>query len=164
MLPRAAGLRISPRTGTWLMIEGKDFLALAESWVQGVTEAEWRSAVSRAYYGAFHQARDIFRGLGFVVPRADQAHAYLWLRLSNCGHAQIRVAGSDLNTLRRERNRADYDVDRTLGHNDAILQVRAARQIAQLLDLVTAEPIRTQVLDGIRAYERDVLKQQTWQP
>lgn len=67
------------------MIRAKEFLTLAETWVEGATEAEWRSAVSRAYYAAFHEARVLLRGLGFRVPRGDQAHAYLWLRLSNCG-------------------------------------------------------------------------------
>jgi uncharacterized protein (UPF0332 family) len=116
------------------MIEGKDFLALADAWIQEATEAEWRSAVSRAYYAAFHEARRLFRDLRFRVPRGDQAHAYLWLRLSNCGDPQVRLAGSDLNTLRRERNRADYDLEQTLGHSDALLQVGSARRIIQILD------------------------------
>lgn len=146
------------------MIAGSDFLVLAEKWVQAPTEAEWRSAVSRAYYGVFHQARNLIRDLGFVVPRGDQAHAYLWLRLSNSLHAQLQLAGSELNSLRRERNRADYDLDRTLGHDDARLQVQAARQISRILEVAATETARTQVRDAIRIYERDVLKQQTWQP
>jgi uncharacterized protein (UPF0332 family) len=59
------------------MIAGKDFLILAELWITGTSEAEWRSAVSRAYYAAFHVARQLLRTLGFLVPRGDQAHAYL---------------------------------------------------------------------------------------
>jgi hypothetical protein len=58
------------------MIAGKDFLTLAEIWINGVTEAEWRCAVSRAYYAAFHEARHLLWDLGFTVPLGDQAHAF----------------------------------------------------------------------------------------
>ena len=146
------------------MISGQDFLKLAETWITGSTEAEWRSAVSRAYYAAFHVARKLLRDLGFQVPRGDRAHAYLWLRLSNCGDSGVRRAGSDLNSLRGDRNRADYDVEQTLAHADALLQVGAAAKIIQILDSVNAEPLRTTVRDAMRAYERDVLHEVTWRP
>jgi uncharacterized protein (UPF0332 family) len=146
------------------MITGEDFLALAEVWVTGTTEAEWRSAVSRAYYAAFHRARRLLRDLGFLVPRADQAHAYLWLRLSNCGDSQVEMAGSDLNTLRRDRNRADYDVEQTLDQHDARVQVQAARIIIQTLDGASTDPLRSQITDAMKIYERDVLRNVTWQP
>ena len=59
------------------MIQAEEFQTLAETWVQGGSEAEWRCAVSRAYYAAFHAARDLLSDLGFRVPRAGQAHGYL---------------------------------------------------------------------------------------
>src|SRR5947209_2642605 len=76
----------------------------------GVREVDWRSAVSRAYYAAFHTARDLLRRCGFVVPRADRAHAYLQMRLFNSGHLDVSQAGNHLETLRRARNVADYDL------------------------------------------------------
>jgi hypothetical protein len=36
------------------------------------------AAVSRGYYAAFHVARQFMEDLGFLIPRGDQAHAYLW--------------------------------------------------------------------------------------
>jgi uncharacterized protein (UPF0332 family) len=146
------------------MIDGKHFLTLAEIWIKGASEAEWRSAVSRAYYAVFHEARQLVRQLGFVVPRGDQAHAYLWLRLSNCGEPGVQLAGANLNLLRRDRNRADNDVEQTLDHVDALSQVQAARGIIQTLDAAKAEPTRTQITDAMKIYERDVLRNVTWQP
>jgi uncharacterized protein (UPF0332 family) len=35
----------------------RDFLALAARLAGDATEADWRTAVSRAYYAAFHVAR-----------------------------------------------------------------------------------------------------------
>jgi uncharacterized protein (UPF0332 family) len=92
------------------MMDVRDFLEVAWSLLEGNGEAEWRSAVSRAYYAAFHVARQLMIQCGFAVPRADQAHAYLWLRLSNAGHPDVQQAGAQLSFLRQERNRADYDI------------------------------------------------------
>ncbi len=62
---------------------GSDFLHLAVRLSGGATEAQWRSAVSRAYYGAFHLARD-FVGTGNILS-ADLA--------------QLQSQRSDLRTL-----------------------------------------------------------------
>ena len=66
-------------------MNGRDFLPVARSLAGSGGEAERRSAVSRAYYAAFHASRDLFKRLGFIVPRADRAHEYLYRRLNNCG-------------------------------------------------------------------------------
>ena len=52
---------------------GEDFLPLAIRLAAGRSEPEWRTAVSRAYYAAFHVARDLMENLGFTVPRGDRA-------------------------------------------------------------------------------------------
>src|SRR5438067_12577797 len=104
----------------------RDYLSLATTLSQGPTEAEWRSACSRGYYAAFHVARQLLLGLGFLVPQADRAHGYLWLRLSNAGVTEVRRAGRLLNDLRRERNRADYDDHRTITQAMAAQNVQVA--------------------------------------
>ena len=115
------------------------------------------------YYAAFHAARLLLRDLGFRTPRADQAHAYLWLRLSNCGDPQLQVAGQRLKGLRGERNRADYDIEQALLHADAVAHVQDADQLISLLDTGRVEPVRTQITNAIRTYERTVLGAVTWQ-
>jgi uncharacterized protein (UPF0332 family) len=142
----------------------RDHLTLARALAGGATEAEWRSASSRAYYAAFHVARLLLLGLGFRVPQADRAHGYLWLRLSNAGHADTMTAGRDLGQLRRERNWADYDDHRTITQIDAIQSVQEAEDIIQALDTAAIEPIRTEITDAMKIYERDVLKDVTWHP
>jgi hypothetical protein len=87
----------------------RDLLSLAARLAADPTEGDWRAAVSRAYYAAFHVARQLLADLNFTVPRADRAHQYLVFRLSNCGESAVEQAGRDLETLRRLRNRADYD-------------------------------------------------------
>lgn len=53
----------------------RDYLTLANNLVNGRTEGEWRTAISRAYYSAFHVARGLLSDLSFRVPpqRCDLA-------------------------------------------------------------------------------------------
>jgi uncharacterized protein (UPF0332 family) len=143
----------------------RDFLSLAEALITELSEADWRTAVSRGYYAAFHVARELLEACGFVVPRADQAHAYLQLRLVNCGHADVGEAGRDLGDLRRLRNHADYDLDQPFPHAEANRFVLLAGDVIRLLELAATEPtVRVRITDGMKDYERDVLKTVTWQP
>lgn len=142
----------------------RDYLTLAHTLSSGTTEAEWRSASSRAYYATFHVARLLLLDLGFRVPQADRAHGYLWLRLSNAGHADTMKVGSRLRNLRQQRNWADYDDRRTITQTEAIYNVQEAEEIIQALDAAAIDPIRTQITDTMKIYERDVLKDVTWHP
>jgi uncharacterized protein (UPF0332 family) len=141
-----------------------EFLRLAAILAQGKTEVEWRSAIGRAYYAAFHIARQLLLQLGFAVPRADRAHAYLWLRLSHAGDTGIEQAGSDLNGLRGDRNWADYDLKRRRAQAFSQGCVQVANDIIGQLKRAHQEPLRTQIADAMKIYERDVLKDVTWHP
>jgi uncharacterized protein (UPF0332 family) len=143
---------------------GADFLALAARLATAATEADWRTATSRAYYAAFHAARDLFEGLGFRVPHADQAHQYLYLRLYNCGHAALRLAADDLHTLRRRRNEADYDLRLAYDRQTAANLCALATSFLQALGAASIEPTRTQITTAMKDYERTVLHQVTWSP
>jgi uncharacterized protein (UPF0332 family) len=145
------------------VITPRDILDVADVLITGANEAEWRSAVSRAYYCVFHAARRLLGACGFDVPRADQAHAYLWLRLANSGHPDVQQAGDELNDLRRVRNWADYDVERDFPHTTAADFVQLAESLLTLLQTAAAEAgVRTQITAAIRVYERDVLREVTW--
>src|SRR5438477_566339 len=114
-------------------MNGRDFLPVARSLFAAGGEAEQRSAVSRAYYAAFHVVRGLLKGLGLVVPRADRAHEYLYRRLNNCGLGSAADAGRMLHALRSLRNKADYDVDSPLP-STAIDAIADAESILQTLD------------------------------
>jgi uncharacterized protein (UPF0332 family) len=142
----------------------RDFLVLATRLAAAATEADWRTAVSRAYYAAFHVARRLLAEMNFTVPRADRAHQYLVFRLSNSGESAVEQAGRDLETLRRLRNRADYDETPALTQPQAAAAAQLAEGIIQVLDAVRQEPARTRIRDAMIVYERDVLHDVTWQP
>jgi len=109
-------------------MKGREFLAVATLLAARATEAEWRSAISRAYYAAFHSAREFLSHLRFHVPAGEQAHAYLWLRLSNTGDPKTDAIGKLLRDLRGRRNNADYDLGRSRSQANAQDALRASAQ------------------------------------
>ena len=145
------------------MMRPRDFLDVAWDLSAGSREGDWRSAVSRAYYAAFHIGRQLLQQCGFEVPDADQAHAFVWLRLSNAGHPEVQQAGARLRHLRYARNWADYDLDRPFNQVTAIDQVQIAADIFEVLESAGTEPaFRAQITEAIKTYERDVLRKVTW--
>jgi uncharacterized protein (UPF0332 family) len=143
-------------------MNGRDFLPLARQLIGMSGEAARRSAVSRAYYAAFHVARDLLAGLGFTTPRADRAHEYLYRRLNNSGLAPVRVAANQLHDLRARRNQADYDVPIPFSAALASSQVAAAAYVIQALDALTPAE-RTQIAGAMKLYEQQI-GDVTWHP
>lgn len=144
-------------------MNGRDFLPLARKLAADPSEAAWRSALSRAYYAAFHVARELLESMGFAVPKADAAHKHMAWRLGNCGDAQVEDVGQKLDILRGERNSADYDMRHPMPQNLAQQRIKMVEQILRTLDAI-GEPTRTQITDAVKIYERDVLKNVTWHP
>jgi uncharacterized protein (UPF0332 family) len=139
--------------GSQTLIDETGFLELADELSMGTRQADWRTAISRAYYAAFHKARTLLQQSGFHVPVAQQAHAYLWLRLSNSGHPDVDNAGDLLYQLRRMRSWADYDFGRPLDDAAAVYYIGIALDIVQLLHQLASEPaIFTRVVDAIKIY------------
>jgi uncharacterized protein (UPF0332 family) len=147
-----------------MAITERDLLTTSQRLAGMRDEAAWRSAISRAYYAAFHAARRLLTDLGFIVPRADRAHGYLTLRLQNCGTSAIQKAGADLSTFRGKRNVADYDIHNTIAAALAQMLVRHAEDLLLIFENAAHEPTRTAITDAMKVYERDVLKDVTWRP
>lgn len=144
-------------------MNGRDFLDVAYDLLGGTREADWRSAVSRAYYAGFHCARDFLSAAGFAVPLADQAHVYLWRRLSNSGHPDVSQAGRSMDEFRRRRNLADYEIDQPFNQATAEDILRSVDEIIRLLDTLPTVPEAYQkMIVQMRAYEKDVLREVTW--
>lgn len=113
------------------------FLAFAERLSKGDGEAELRSAVSRAYYSAYNDARRYVRGKDpsyLPANRKDPDHWKVWNWFSQApGKApQIATLGQALRTKRTE---ADYDVYNQLANlkYEATTAVQKAGKILQLL-------------------------------
>ncbi|HEY1190697.1 MAG TPA: hypothetical protein VGE74_23905 [Gemmata sp.] len=100
-------------------MDGRRLLELAQKLVDGVATGtpltggdgapECRSAISRAYYATFLVASALLDRIGFAVQNSPAAHAAVQYALNNSGDAALRAVASDLDSLHRDRRRADYD-------------------------------------------------------
>jgi uncharacterized protein (UPF0332 family) len=111
---------------------GRDFLACAERLARNTAEAELRSAVSRAYYGAFHEARALFGEIEIRLPKTEQVHVKVMYCLQDCGDARGEDAGHLLERLKDQRTIADYNLDdsRFTNSKEVQLEIEHARRIA----------------------------------
>ena len=139
-----------------------EFLILARELQAAPSEAHWRTAVSRAYYAAFHTARQLLRTWGFQIGTADQAHAGITRRLAASKRADLEKASRELSELRSKRNVADYDLDRAFLQETAVKCVSAAGLVLNILNRDFALEQKQQAIQAMRDYERNVLRDVTW--
>ena len=111
-------------------MDGEDFISVASELAAGGTEAHWRSAISRAYYGAFHVARTALANQGVFIPKDATAHVDVQNRLIQHKNIDVSNAGSMLSNLRTTRNKSDYRlVSHRVSQNNAALHSRVAHLI-----------------------------------
>ncbi len=87
-----------------------DYLTLAKELATRDDEAAQRSAMSRAYYAAFHSARSFLRQEGVSISNPGLGeHKSVWDAFQNSRDDQRIQIGQRGERLRLFRNRADYD-------------------------------------------------------
>ena len=88
----------------WLL-----YMEVAEYLVRQRGESYYRSAISRAYYGAFCYARDtLARVQSRTSSRRGDAHEQVINALKSDPRPEVADLGESLHRLHTERNRADY--------------------------------------------------------
>ena len=92
-------------------MDPKDFLRVANDLAKSDETAELRSAVSRAYYAAFHVARKLLVDMGFEISKGSGAHGDICNYLGNAANPTVEHAGNNIGDLKGWRNEADYELD-----------------------------------------------------
>lgn len=141
----------------------REFWELSKELMRRTDEACHRTAVSRAYYAAFHRTRDFLTLLGFRTRQSDQAHAGLYRRLSCTNRDELDEAARSLMNLRGLRNAADYEIVPFFAKSAVAQVADCVQEIFERLDLPRDAAELNSITETIRAYERDVLCEVTWQ-
>ena len=102
-----------------MSFEWKHFLDLAQDLVHGhgggteggPGEAALRTAVSRAYYAAYHAVREYVTATGGGVPPREDSHKWVWNQLDSKRRRQEGRLKRDGFNLLKARKAADYDLD-----------------------------------------------------
>jgi hypothetical protein len=141
------------------MIQPHDLMTLAERLASTRQEPEGRAAVSRAYYSAFHTARLLVeQGCGVVLPKGPEAHKKLQLCLQESKQERLAEVGNRLESLREERNGADYKLADSKFSKPANVQLQLILAKEIIAELNAAN---NQILDfraNIQAYASGTLK------
>ncbi len=112
--------------------------------------ASCRSVTSRAYYGALHRAISLLDSIGIVIPANKHKHTVVPDIFQNSGDNQIIEIGDWLETLREQRNEADYQLNLAFHEttNFAGLRLRdAAKIIARIQTLAAGVGFRNSVIE-----------------
>ena len=126
---------------------GDDFINLGGKLATSADEASLRSAVSRAYYGAFHLASAFLEEIERPVPRNTHAHVQVARKLQGFGQPEAYRAGSLLGDLHTERIKADYRLDDKRVGTSAFSKtcVETAHEIRSALTACRAEPAFSEI-------------------
>lgn len=143
-----------------------DFISLALKLSNSQQESELRTAVSRAYYGAFHSARELIEGCGIRFPRAElfgaDIHRKVRFCLAHADNDDAALVVNRLSSLREQRNHADYDLtsDRFSVANSRNVKttVRIAVEILDAIQRCRSEAAFPALRERVRAYARDILR------
>jgi hypothetical protein len=136
-------------------MDAEEFVTLAGK-VAGMGKAGARSAVSRAYYGAFHFAISILDELATAPASNGKGHNLVPIFLKSCNHPDAQSAADLLSDLHSDRIKADYHIadNRFEGLTFAQNDVENAETIKALLQrfrtaCVADESLRRNLRDGV---------------
>jgi uncharacterized protein (UPF0332 family) len=136
-------------------MNGEDLLQLASHLIVntafGNAEARYRTAVSRAYYGAYHIAVDFLSQLGQRVPGNHTGHEQVYRLLFKSNVEEAMDVARGLSELRSARNRADYDLRsrRFQSASDAMDKAELAHKVRHWLERCSVEPIRSAIMANL---------------
>lgn len=120
----------------------KEYFKLAEELNKNTGEAHKRSAISRAYYAVFNFIR-LKVGYNTRSQAAELSHKKLidslktpsdeYIIVLDLDEEDIQTIAHELDFLRKERNKADYDGTVTINNKDSTRSIERAKEIFQLL-------------------------------
>jgi len=116
------------------MFNWNDFLVVAEHLSVLSDEGSKRSAISRAYYCAYHHALLLLASSGVEISARGSFHQNTWDALRNQGGTRETI-GRQGNKLRKLRNLADYSAAAARLPNKTATALASAKEIVRLIHI-----------------------------
>lgn len=140
-------------------MRSSDFLALAFRLSSSTEEADLRTCVSRAYYGAYRAAIEFLENCGVTLPRSVDSHTKFRWCLDEAKHPAASLASAQLDSLRLDRNQADYDLrnKRFQKRSNVVMSLQGARDVVDALATCNTAADRLILAENIRKYAKNVL-------
>lgn len=138
-------------------MDPRRFLDLARLLKGGpATPESYRSAISRAYYAAFHVGVVSLDAIGIGLNEGPQAHGELPQCLGACQDADLDEARDHLRRLSGRRRRADYRLDDAAAETrkEADLACQEAAEAIRILDQLKRDPGKQAAILAMKQYAR----------
>ena len=135
----------------------KEFIHLAHELAHKFkTEAAFRSAISRSYYGLYNLMSRFLVNNNIALPDAAKAHDLTYKYLHNCAFPQVRNLAKILDDLRVQRNDADYHLE-LIQYNDPNLArmayIKANIAYNGFEKLISKSSNRKEIIKGVIAHK-----------
>jgi hypothetical protein len=121
------------------MFDWRGYLDLADDLLslRPNDEAAQRSALSRAYHGAFGVARDYLLTSRGVAISSFNAHYHVWAAFAQAPRGVEQRIAQEGNRLKRRRDLADYEANYLGVASEATRWVARARRLIADIDSLT---------------------------
>lgn len=118
------------------------YLEFAKELSNSEKEAALRSAISRAYYAAFNQARAYCDSHHIYIPQSKDSHQAVWDKFKEGRTVRGVYTNGDL--LKQQRVLADYKSEPIDRLEDTVAQaIRYAERVLYYLNQLSASPPAT---------------------
>jgi uncharacterized protein (UPF0332 family) len=114
------------------MFQWTNYLTIAKELSEKEGEEYKRTAISRAYYSAFHEARSFLQRKGLSYTSRDYVHSFVWGAFSKFPKEARKIAAKG-DRLKYKRQRADYDDEIPGLNNLTKAAIQEAEDISEAL-------------------------------
>lgn len=125
-----------------------DFLTLAEELAARPEEHCQRTAIGRAYYYAYHLARQRVVDNEFIITKFEDSHKHVWEKFSGSPDFRCKKLYDLAQILKDKRQQADYDANFPRIASEFPGIINTAKKFAADLDALEK---RLPVNRGVRA-------------
>lgn len=117
------------------------YLQLARELSGRPDDAAKRSAISRAYYSAFHAAHDSLKANNIAMDHRRGSHERVWDVYAKSSRPECQKIGSDGYRLKNARTEADYVADRVPADRKVERHLQEAQSIINSVAMHLPESI-----------------------
>ncbi len=134
----------------------REFQQFASKLANGNSPAEFRTAISRAYYAAYNVGVEVLEEMGFRISEGPAGHGEVRHHLNNSHDIEMMRVASQLGELHSKRIHADYRLHRKDVENKKTAQtlVERANKMIQTLDRCCSGPKRVQIVEAIQDWKQ----------
>ena len=118
-------------------MNAKEFYNSACEISSGNREIDYRNAISRTYYAAYHSCEQWRRDNQLEIAAAGTTHDKLIITFIDNSNKEVKGIGNRLNQLKAKRHLADYNLKATFSKSEVMSMLN---QTNKILEWIASHP------------------------